>query len=397
VRLDIRRTGQIKDRDDIVGNTTRVKVVKNKVAPPFKQVEFDIMYGEGISKIGEILDLGVKAGVVEKSGAWFSYDSVRMVPRNDPTLMFTNWRGHGAVQERLHRHGAALPRATSAQKCVRAGGKHNDLDNVGYTARHHTFFEMLGNFSASAIISRNRRSPHAWTLITKEFGICRRTGCWSPSIMTDDEAFGHCGRIAGLPTTASSASRPRTISGDGRYRPLRPLLGNLLRSWRSHWGGPPGSPDEDGDRFIEIWNLVFMQFEQQADGTRAAAAPVIDTGMGLERIAACCRASTTITTPTPSCALIEASGTLTTAIPTGRTRRQPPRDRRSSALDQLPDRRWRAAVERGARLCAAPDHAPRDAPCPPLGAQDPLMHRLVARAGEGNGRRPIPNCCARSR
>ena len=324
VRLDIRRIGQIKEREELVGNQTRVKVVKNKVAPPFKQVEFDIMYGEGISKVGELIDLGVKAGLVEKSGAWLSYHGERigqgrenaksylkentkiavelerairenaglivekllldpdageddgeepdagrcaarrgyglrrsprasasdsrrgdgriafaspsfpghvqraaattaaltrsgrprlgtnhsqdqarkhhmagvseirssfldffgkngheivpsspLVPRNDPTLMFTN---AGMVQFKnvfTGQETRAIPRAASSQKCVRAGGKHNDLDNVGYTARHHTFFEMLGNFSFGDYF-KDRAIELAWNLLTKDFGLDKK-------------------------------------------------------------------------------------------------------------------------------------------------------------------------------------------------------------------------------
>jgi recombination protein RecA len=265
VRLDIRRTGQIKDRDDIVGNTTRVKVVKNKVAPPFKQVEFDIMYGEGISKIGEILDLGVKAGLVEKSGAWFSYDSVRIgqgrenaktflkenpelmqrleaairgkwCPHNDPTLMFTN---AGMVPFKNVFTGAEsrpYPRATTSQKCVRAGGKHNDLDNVGYTARHHTFFEMLGNFSFGDYF-KEQAIHLAWTLITRDWGLRRPAA--SPSIMTTTRRSATGARSPGC---RRGTHHPHRDLGqflvDGRHRPLRPLLGNLLRPRRAYSGRP---------------------------------------------------------------------------------------------------------------------------------------------------------------
>jgi alanyl-tRNA synthetase len=179
---------------------------------------------------------------------------------------------------------ALFARGTS-QKCVRAGGKHNDLDNVGYTARHHTFFEMLGNFSFGDYFKEQRdrarldadhqgSRPAEGQAARHRLSRRRRgAGLWK--------------KIAGLPTTRSSASRPPTISGRWATPALRPVLGNLLRPRRPHPGGPPGIPDEDGDRFVEIWNLVFMQFEQFNDGTRVSLPkPSIDTGMGLERIAA---------------------------------------------------------------------------------------------------------------
>ena len=422
MRLDIRRIGAIKDRDEVVGNQTRVKVVKNKLAPPFKQVEFDIMYGEGMSKTGELIDLGVKAGVVEKSGAWFSYDSQRIgqgrenaktflqdnpdiaaeieaairaecradrreIPRewrrrddddgedDDParsvslvpssaarvrdescrraggrpascalrqpstacrlagdsarsrtaiaavpghrhrpplnrpsrpaTSVIVSRRAaaadkavfmsgvneirssfldyfrknghevvrvvpagaaqrpdadvhqcrHGAVQERLHRPGeAALYRAPStAQKCVRAGGKHNDLDNVGYTARHHTFFEMLGNFSFGDYF-KERAIELAWNLVTKEFGLPQGQAA-GHRLSRPTTRRASCGRRS----PACPTSRIIRIAdlgqflGDGRHRAVRAVLGNLLSTTAStSAGGPPGSPDEDGDRFLEI-------------------------------------------------------------------------------------------------------------------------------------------------
>ena len=193
----------------------------------------------------------------------------------------------GAVQERLHRPGKRpYARATTAQKCVRAGGKHNDLDNVGYTARHHTFFEMLGNFSFGDYF-KERAIELAWKLITKEFG--------DPAdrllvtvYVDDDEAFELWKKIAGLPDSRIiRIAGVGQFLGHGRYRPVRAVLGDFLRSRRSHPGGPPGSPDADGDRFMEIWNLVFMQYEQLAGGERVdLPRPSIDTGMGLERIAA---------------------------------------------------------------------------------------------------------------
>jgi alanyl-tRNA synthetase len=168
---------------------------------------------------------------------------------------------------------------------VRAGGKHNDLDNVGYTARHHTFFEMLGNFSFGDYF-KEQAITHAWTLLTKEWGLPGQA---------DRHRLSHRRRGGGAVAQDRRASRrshhPHRHQGqllvDGRYRPVRAVQRNLLRSRRSHLRRPSGIPDEDGDRFIEIWNLVFMQFEQAGRRHRGRpAAPIIDTGMGLERIAA---------------------------------------------------------------------------------------------------------------
>ncbi len=209
-----------------------------------------------------------------------------LVPRNDPTLMFTN---AGMVQFKnvfTGQETRAIPRATSSQKCVRAGGKHNDLDNVGYTARHHTFFEMLGNFSFGDYF-KERAIELAWNLLTKDFGLDKKR-----LVVTiyhnDDEAYAIWKKVGGL----SDSKIIRIATSDNFWQmgdtgPCGPVLGNLLRSWRQDSGGPPGSADADGDRFIEIWNLVFMQFEQRAPGDRVdLPRPSIDTGMGLERIAA---------------------------------------------------------------------------------------------------------------
>jgi alanyl-tRNA synthetase len=234
----------------------------------------------------------------EKNGHEVVAVSSPLVPRNDPTLMFTN-AGHGAVQERLHRvsSSATTPRGDS-QKCVRAGGKHNDLDNVGYTARHHTFFEMLGNFSFGDYFKADA-IPFAWNLLTKEFGHRQGRKLLVTVYHTDDEASSSGRRSPGCRTTRSSASRPSTISGDGPTGPCGPCSEIFYDHGDHIWGGPPGSPDEDGDRFIEIWNLVFMQFEQFEDGERVDLPRSRSTpAWGWSGSARCCRASTTITTPT---------------------------------------------------------------------------------------------------
>jgi len=209
-----------------------------------------------------------------------------LVPRNDPTLMFTN---AGMVQFKNVFTGLEsrpYSTATTAQKCVRAGGKHNDLDNVGYTARHHTFFEMLGNFSFGNYF-KAQAIEFAWNLITKEFGIDRNR-LLVTVYHTDDEAFDLWKKIAGLPDDKII----RITTSDnfwamGDTGPCGPCSEIFYDHGDHIWGGPPGSPDEDGDRFIEIWNLVFMQYEQVSKTERVdLPRPSIDTGMGLERVAA---------------------------------------------------------------------------------------------------------------
>ncbi|CCG40278.1 alanine--tRNA ligase [Magnetospirillum molischianum] len=224
-------------------------------------------------------------GFFEKNGHAV-VPSSPLVPRNDPTLMFTN---AGMVQFKNVFTGVEkrdYVRATTAQKCVRAGGKHNDLDNVGYTARHHTFFEMLGNFSFGDYF-KDHAIDLAWTLITKEFGI-PADRLLVTVYHDDDEAFGHWKKIAGLPD--SRIIRIPTSDNFwamGDTGPCGPCSEIFYDHGEHIAGGPPGSADQDGDRFIEIWNLVFMQYEQVDKATRVALPkPSIDTGMGLERLAA---------------------------------------------------------------------------------------------------------------
>jgi alanyl-tRNA synthetase len=212
--------------------------------------------------------------------------SAPLVPHNDPTLMFVN---AGMVPFKNVFTGLETrpySTAVSSQKCVRAGGKHNDLDNVGYTARHHTFFEMLGNFSFGDYF-KDQAILHAWTLLTKEWGLApdRLT---ATVYHTDDQAFELWRKIAGLPEERiiriATKDNFWAMGADGPCGPCSEIFydhGDHIA------GGPPGSPDEDGDRFVEIWNLVFMQHLQAADEiTGDLPKPSIDTGMGLERIAA---------------------------------------------------------------------------------------------------------------
>ncbi len=235
------------------------------------------------------------SGVNEIRSAYLAYfrkngheivPSSPLVPRNDPTLMFTN---AGMVQFKNVFTGLEqrpYKTAATAQKCVRAGGKHNDLDNVGYTARHHTFFEMLGNFSFGDYF-KERAIELAWKLITEEFGI-DKSRLLVTVYHTDDEAHGLWQKIAGL----SDRRIIRIPTSDnfwamGDTGPCGPCSEIFYDHGEHIFGGPPGSRDEDGDRFIEIWNLVFMQFEQIAkDNRQSLPRPSIDTGMGLERVAA---------------------------------------------------------------------------------------------------------------
>ncbi len=209
-----------------------------------------------------------------------------LVPRNDPTLMFTN---SGMVQFKNTFTGVEkrpYSRATTAQKCVRAGGKHNDLDNVGFTARHHTFFEMLGNFSFGDYF-KDHAIELAWNLLTRDWGL-PKDKLMVTVYEDDDEALNLWKKIAGL-----SEDRIVRLGAKSNFwqmgdtGPCGPCSEVFYDHGEHIWGGPPGSPEEDGDRWIEIWNLVFMQYEQHGDGSRTGLPrPSIDTGMGLERVAA---------------------------------------------------------------------------------------------------------------
>ena len=209
-----------------------------------------------------------------------------LVPRNDPTLMFTN---AGMVQFKNVFTGLETrpyARAVTAQKCVRAGGKHNDLDNVGYTARHHTFFEMLGNFSFGDYF-KERAIELAWNLCTKEYALPKDKLLFTVYV-DDDDAFNLSKKITGLPE-----SKILRIAGAdnfwsmGETGPCGPCSEIFYDHGAGIPGGPPGGPDQEGDRYVEIWNLVFMQYDRNADGDlRPIPRPSVDTGMGLERIAA---------------------------------------------------------------------------------------------------------------
>ncbi|WP_336768803.1 alanine--tRNA ligase [Pantoea endophytica] len=221
--------------------------------------------------------------------------SSSLVPNNDPTLLFTN---AGMVQFKdvfLGQDKRDYARATTSQRCVRAGGKHNDLENVGYTARHHTFFEMLGNFSFGDYFKKEAIA-YAWELLTGEqwFKLPKER-LWVTVYETDDEAFEIWANDIGVPReriirigdNKGSAFASDNFWQMGDTGPCGPCTEIFFDHGDHIWGGPPGSPEEDGDRYIEIWNIVFMQFNRQADGTmEPLPKPSVDTGMGLERIAA---------------------------------------------------------------------------------------------------------------
>jgi alanyl-tRNA synthetase len=303
--------------------------------------------------------------------------SSALVPRNDPTLMFTN---AGMVQFKnvftgLERR--PYVRAVTAQKCVRAGGKHNDLDNVGYTARHHTFFEMLGNFSFGDYF-KDRAIELAWNLITKEFGLPKER-LTITVYSQDDQAFDLWKQIAGLPEEKII----RIATSDNFWQmgdtgPCGPCSEIFYDHGPHIPGGPPGSPDAEGDRFIEIWNLVFMQFEQFAGGRREnLPKPSIDTGMGLERIAAVLQGTHDNYAIDLFSAIISAIADLTGVEPEGERRashRVIADHLRASAFliadGVLPSNEGRGYVLRRI-MRRAMRHAEM------LGAKEPLMWRLV--------------------
>jgi alanyl-tRNA synthetase len=303
--------------------------------------------------------------------------SAPLVPYNDPTLMFVN---AGMVPFKNVFTGLETPpspRAASSQKCVRAGGTHNDLDNVGYTARHHTFFEMLGNFSFGDYF-KDQAITHAWTLLTKEWGL-PKDKLTVTVYHTDDEAFDLWRKIAGLPDERII----RIPTSDnfwsmGDTGPCGPCSEIFYDHGDHIFGGPPGSPDEDGDRFVEIWNLVFMQYEQQADGTRRdLPKPSIDTGMGIERVAAVLQGVHDNYDTDTFKALIAASESLTGVAAAGESAasHRVIADHLRSTSFLMADGVLPSSEGRGYVLRRIMRRAMRHAHL--LGAAEPLMHRLV--------------------
>ncbi len=304
-------------------------------------------------------------------------DSSPLVPRNDPTLMFTN---SGMVQFKNLFTGVEhrdYTRATTSQKCVRAGGKHNDLDNVGYTARHHTFFEMLGNFSFGDYF-KEQAIPYAWELLTKDFDI-PKDRLLVTVYHTDDEAAQIWKKVAGLPD--ERIIRIPTYDNFWQMGPTGPC-GPSTEIFFDHGdhirGGPPGSPDEDGDRFIEIWNLVFMQNEQFEDGSmRELEMQSIDTGMGLERIGALLQGKHDNYDTDLMRSLIEASAHVTNSDPDGdgKTHHRVIADHLRSTSFLIADGVMPSNEGRGYVLRRIMRRAMRHAHL--VGAKDPVMHRLV--------------------
>jgi alanyl-tRNA synthetase len=300
-----------------------------------------------------------------------------LVPRNDPTLMFVN---SGMVQFKNLFTGVETRdynRATSAQKCVRAGGKHNDLDNVGYTARHHTFFEMLGNFSFGNYF-KTEAIPFAWELLTKEFDI-PKDRLLVTVYQTDDEAANMWKKVAGF-----SDDRIIRIPTDDNFWRMGPTgpCGPCTEIFFDHgehiWGGPPGSAEEDGDRFIEIWNLVFMQNEQFADGSMVPLdMQSIDTGMGLERIGALLQGKHDNYDTDLMRSLIEASADASSSDPDGpgNTHHRVIADHLRSTSFLMADGVMPSNEGRGYVLRRIMRRAMRHAHL--LGVKDPMMHQLV--------------------
>jgi alanyl-tRNA synthetase len=303
--------------------------------------------------------------------------SAPLVPQNDPTLMFVNAGMVPFKNVFTGQESRPYSTATSSQKCVRAGGKHNDLDNVGYTARHHTFFEMLGNFSFGDYF-KEQAIVNAWTLLTRDWGL-------SPDRLTatvyhtDDEAFDLWKKVAGLPDhriiRIPTKDNFWTMGENGPCGPCS----EIFYDHGDHiFGGPPGSPDEDGDRFVEIWNLVFMQYEQvNNEIVGNLPKPSIDTGMGLERIAAVMQGVTDNYDTDTFKALIAASGSLTHTATDGAntaSHRVIADHLRTSGF-LIADGVLPASEGRGYVLRRIMRRAMRHAHI--LGAKEPLMHRLV--------------------
>jgi alanyl-tRNA synthetase len=303
--------------------------------------------------------------------------SAPLVPHNDPTLMFVNAGMVPFKNVFTGLESRPYGTAVSSQKCVRAGGKHNDLDNVGYTARHHTFFEMLGNFSFGQYF-KDQAITHAWTLLTREFGIDPNR-LTATVYHTDDEAFELWRKIAGLPEERIIRIATKdNFWAMGDNGPCGPCSEIFYDHGDHIAGGPPGSPDEDGDRFVEIWNLVFMQYEQEANEiVRDLPKPSIDTGMGLERIAAVLQGVHDNYDTDTFKALIAASSEFSHTAADGehKVSHRVIADHLRSAGFLVADGVLPANEGRGYVLRRIMRRAMRHAHL--IGAKEPLMHRLV--------------------
>ena len=303
--------------------------------------------------------------------------SAPLVPQNDPTLMFVNAGMVPFKNVFTGLESRPYATATSSQKCVRAGGKHNDLDNVGYTARHHTFFEMLGNFSFGAYF-KEQVIEHAWTLLTRDWGL-PADRLTVTVYHTDDEAASLWRRIAGLPDhRIIRIATSDNFWAMGDSGPCGPCSEIFYDHGDHIPGGPPGSPDEDGDRFVEIWNLVFMQFTQEDNAIVGdLPRPSIDTGMGLERVAAVLQGVTDNYDTDTFRALISASTELTHMDAQGANKasHRVIADHLRAAGFLVADGVLPANEGRGYVLRRIMRRAMRHAHL--LGAAEPLMHRLV--------------------
>lgn len=300
-----------------------------------------------------------------------------LVPDNDPTLMFVNAGMVPFKNVFTGMESRPYNRAVSSQKCVRAGGKHNDLDNVGYTARHHTFFEMLGNFSFGDYF-KEQAIYHAWELITGVYGI-EKDRLLVTVYHDDDVAWDHWKKISGLPD--EKIIRIATSDNFWSMGPTGPCgpCSEIFYDHGDHiWGGPPGTPEEDGDRFVEIWNLVFMQYEQIDEKTRVdLPKPSIDTGMGLERVAAVMQGIHDNYETDLFKKLIEASADKSGVDPYGdhNTSHRVIADHLRSTSFLISDGVMPSNEGRGYVLRRIMRRAMRHAQM--IGCSDPLMHQLV--------------------
>ena len=322
--------------------------------------------------------------------------SSSLVPANDPTLLFVN---SGMVQFKdvfLGVEKRPYVRATSVQRCLRAGGKHNDLENVGYTARHHTFFEMLGNWSFGDYFKRDA-IRFAWELLTKVYGLPPEK-LWTTVYVDDDEAYELWTKDIGVPPERCiriGDNKGAKYASDNFWQmadtgPCGPCSEIFYDHGPEVWGGPPGSAESEGDRYIEIWNLVFMQFDRQTGADRTASADAAARAVRRHRDGArtprgrsAARAQQlrdrSLPGPDPRRGARDRCRGLSVA--------EPARDRRSHPGLRVPDRRRCDSVERRTRLRAAPDHPPRDPSWLPARPEEAFLPQARPRPRPRDGRR----------